>query len=157
MNKEAARKCQALLKCVNQIKWEDENLNNYSSNLYRRGLDSIHDRIFELTQKASGVLDEHYPDNDMLISMYHDMIMHASAALSVLNEDEKCNEVSTPEFVEFVSNTTPTANSVAFSLPDEDRPNVNEASMDVDRIAQEIDDITNGRAVMSKNARRGSQ
>ncbi len=72
MNKEAARKCQALLKCINQIKWEDENLNNYSSNLYRRGLDSIHDRIFELTQKASGVLDKHYPDNDMLISMYHE-------------------------------------------------------------------------------------
>ena len=162
MNTNTNLKVRTLLECIKTTQWHDQAKSEYNIGIYRRGIDTIHDKIFELTALASNELDSGRRDSDRLISLYKDMICRASEIVAELHSEteevagpEKQPQPEPPEvetMLNQIDGVSVEGEYKGFKFGEKvDAKNI--YTDEVDRLTEELDDMTK-EPTMSKNARR---
>lgn len=162
MNTNTNLKVKTLLECIKTTQWHDQAKSEYNIGIYRRGIDTIHDKIFELTALASNELDSGRRDSDRLISLYKDMICRASEIVAELHSEteepvdepanEPANEPAKQPVLNKIDGVSVEGEYKGFKFGEKvDSKNI--YTDEVDRLTEELDDMTK-EPTMSKNARR---
>ena len=161
MNTNTNLKVRTLLECIKTTQWHDQAKSEYNIGIYRRGIDTIHDKIFELTVLASNELDSGRRDSDRLISLYKDMICRASEIVAELRSelrseteevDEPAKQPETEPMLNQIDGVSVEGEYKGLKFGEKvDAKNI--YTDEVDRLTEELDDMTK-EPTMSKNARR---